>query len=454
MTLAAQAAPLSSSQGSRRRRPTGATGWKQDGMNAAATAVAPRRGWVRRSARATLRWSARVNPEAALLVGAIVTGVALLAVESPIGAVGYGIPLGLAFALAVVHCGSIPIAVVRPVLAAAISVPVTVLLQLLGAHTERAWPWWIVLMITQTVITFLIALRARWPIAVTAWLAPIVTSTVVAGSMVAEDPDPVSVNVIVYASVSAAALLLAVVLAQWHRIRTQLIRERRVSADEHSARLLAEDRARIARELHDVIAHSMSLIAVQASTARYRNQAFGDEAIAEFDEIGASSRQALEEMRGLLGVLRHGDEPGDRRPQPRFGDIPELIAQSDRAGMTVTFGWPPDAAALPVSDVTGLAAYRIVQEALSNAIRHAPGAPVDVTCRRAGDDLLLAVRSGPPPAPTEPESPAGKQAGRGQGIAGMTERAASVGGAVEAKAGDDGGFTVRARLPLQRAGTA
>jgi signal transduction histidine kinase len=333
-------------------------------------------------------------------------------------------------------------------------VPAVVLLQLLGEQPGRPWPWWIVLMITQTVIVFLVALRNPWPVGLAAWLVPIAASAVVAVGGGTADPDPVSINVIVYASISAAALLLAVVLAQWHTIRAQLIRERRVREEEHSARVLVEDRARIARELHDVIAHSMSLIAVQASTARYRNPGFGEEAISEFDEIGASSRQALEEMRGLLGVLRHGDEPGERRPQPRFSDIPELIAQADRAGMAVTFGWPADAATLPVSDVTGLAAYRIVQEALSNAIRHAPGASVDVTCRRAGDALDLVVRSGPPPAPAAPQGPAEPISGRGQGIAGMTERAVSVGGTVEARAGEDGGFVVRARLPLQRAATA
>jgi signal transduction histidine kinase len=419
-------------------------------MDATAAAV-PRAGWIRRTARWTLRWSTRVNPEAALLVAAIVAGITLLAVESPIGAVAYRIPLGLAFALAVLHCGSIPLAVVRPVLATSVAVPATVLLQVLGAQTGRAWPWWIVAMVTQTVIVFLIALRARWPVAVGAWLAPIVASVVVAAIGGTGDPDPVSVNVIVYASVSAAALVLAVVLAQWHHIRAQLIRERRVSAGEHSARVLVEDRARIARELHDVIAHSMSLIAVQAGTARYRNPEFGAAAIAEFDEIGASSRQALEEMRGLLGVLRHGDEPGDRRPQPRFPDIPELIAQADRAGMSVTFGWPADAAALPVSEVTGLAAYRIVQEALSNAIRHAPGASVEVVCRRAGDALELSVASGPAPSPAEPLPPAEPGGRSGEGIRGMVERAASVGGTVAATPEEDGGFVVRARLPLQRA---
>lgn len=419
-------------------------------MAASSPAVPHRRRWVRRSALATLRWSARVNPEAALVVGAIVAGITLLAIETPIGAVVYEVPLGLAFALAAVHCGGIPLAVRMPVLAVLVSVPAAIALQAIGLQVGHAWPWWVVQMVTQSLVVFVVALRCPWQIGVGAWLAPILASAALAG-FGSRDADPVSVNVIVHASVSGAALVLALVLAQWNLIRTQLVRERRVTAEEQSRRRLAEDRARIARELHDVIAHSMSMIAVQATTARYRNPQFGEAAMAEFDEIGASSRQALEEMRGLLGVLRHGDEPGERRPQPRFTDIPELIEQADRAGMHVTFGWPADAAALRVGDVTGLAAYRIVQEALSNAIRHAPGALVEVTCRAEGGDLAIAVRNGP----SAPRTVLGPPEDRphGQGIVGMKERAVGVGGTVDAGATEDG-FLVEARLPMVTAGGA
>ncbi len=419
-------------------------------MAASSQAVPQRRRWVRRSARATLRWSARVNPEAALVLGGIIAGIALLATETPIGAVVYRVPLGLAFALAALHCGAIPLAVRTPVLAVLISVPASTALQSLGLQVGHPWPWWVVQMITQTLVVFIVAVRCPWQVGVAAWLIPIVTSSVLAG-LASHDPDPVSVNVIVYASVSGAALVLALVLAQWNLIRTQLVSARRVSAEEQSLRRLAEDRARIARELHDVIAHSMSMIAVQATTARYRNPQFGEAAIAEFDEIGASSRQALEEMRGLLGVLRHGDEPGDRRPQPRFADIPELIEQADRAGMHVDFTWPAAVEQLSVSEVTGLAAYRIVQEALSNAIRHAPGARVRVTCRLVPDGVDLDVTNEPAHATGQLRWRAGAAAvpeRQGQGVIGMVERATSVGGTVTAGPTDDGGFAIRALLPL------
>ena len=419
-------------------------------MAASSPAVPHRRRWVRRSALATLRWSARVNPEAALVVAAILAGITLLSIETPIAAVVYDVPLGIAFALAALHCGAIPLAVRMPVLAVLLSVPAAVTLQAIGLQEGHAWPWWVVQMITQTLVVFVVALRCPWQVGVVAWLAPVVASAALAG-VTSLDSDPVSVNVIVHASVSAAALVLAILLAQWHLIRTQLLRERRATAEEQSRRRLAEDRARIARELHDVIAHSMSMIAVQATTARYRNPQFGEAAIAEFDEIGASSRQALEEMRSLLGVLRHGDEPGERRPQPRFTDVPELIEQAERAGMHVRFTWPAGEDEAAVSEVTGLAAYRIVQEALSNAIRHAPGAPVRVTGALDPDGLRLDVTNGPAHATGQLRW---RSAGvatverQGQGIIGMIERASSVGGTVTAGPTDDGGFAIRALLPL------
>ena len=372
------------------------------------------------------------------------------------GATVYDVPLGLAFALAALHCVGIPLAVRMPVLAVLLSVSSVTALQALGLQVGHAWPWWIVQMIAQTLVVFVVAVRCPWQVGVAAWLLPIIASAMLA-AVGSHDPDPVSVNVIVYASISGAALVLAIVLAQWHLIRSQLVREREVAAEEQSRRRLAEDRARIARELHDVIAHSMSMIAVQATTARYRNPQFDEAAMAEFDQIGASSRQALEEMRSLLGVLRHGDEPGDRRPQPRFGDVPELIEQADRAGMHVDFSWPTETEGVLVSEVTGLAAYRIVQEALSNAIRHAPGARVRVTGRLVPEGVDLDVTNEAAHATGQQRWRSGAAAAperQGQGVIGMVERATSVGGTVAAGPTEDGGFAIRALLPLHPPGQA
>ena len=187
----------------------------------------------------------------------------------------------------------------------------------------------------------------------------------------------------------------------------------------------------------------MSLITVQSTTARFRHPGLPPVATAEFAEIGALSRQALDEMRGLLTVLRGDEEASPRQPQPHLADVRELVGQAERAGVMVTFALLPADDERLVGDVTGLAAYRIVQEALSNAIRHAPGAAVAVRSERAGDRLVITVVNERPEVmrPPRPDP--------GHGLIGMTERAVSVGGTVTAAPTQDGGFAVRAVLPLR-----
>ncbi|BDZ47500.1 sensor histidine kinase [Naasia aerilata] len=302
------------------------------------------------------------------------------------------------------------------------------------------------MLITHTLLVFVVALRARWPFAVGGWAAAVVTSTAAVVATHPEDTDAASQNLVIFVSISGGALVLAIVLGQWREIRDQLLRERQASAEEVSRRLLAEDRARIARELHDVVAHSMSLINIQASTARYRNPSLNEGAIEEFEEIATSSRQALSEMRSLLGVLRPDDAAGELAPQPGLGDIPELVAQAQRAGLrvTLTTGGPGDAA--EVSEVVALTAYRVVQEALTNAVRHAAASTVTVVCLLEDDVLRLDIRN-TPAVSARPTS------GTRLGLVGMRERAIGVGGTLEAGETPDGGFAVRAVLPIRGAGT-
>lgn len=389
----------------------------------------------------------RVEFRAAAMVAAVVASITLVAVEAPIAAVTYDVQPVLAFGLAVLHAGCIPLALLRPRLAGMLAVVAVVPLQVLSAgQVGPAWPWWVVLVITHSLVVFLVGVRAPWTASLVLWALPIVVSAGIAYAMNRRDHDSSSIDVVVFASISGACLIVAMVLGQWNRIRGQLLRERRLSAEEHSRRVLVEERARIARELHDVIAHSMSIITVQATTARFRNPGFGAAAIAEFDEIGASSRQALDEMRGLLDVLRAGEQAAELRPQPRFEDVPELVQQAERAGMDVRSAWPADSDG--VGDVAGLATYRIVQEALSNAIRHAAGATVRVTGTRAAGRIRIEVINSPPPLPGPVA--VGSTDG-GHGLVGMAERAASVGGTLRSGPTEEGGFAVHADLP---AGTA
>jgi signal transduction histidine kinase len=207
---------------------------------------------------------------------------------------------------------------------------------------------------------------------------------------------------------------------------------------EHTAR---GERARIARELHDIVAHHISMIAVQAETARLTTPGMPAAGAQRLSDIGATARTALTEMRRLLGVLREDTraDTADRRPQPGLRQLNELVdAARDASGAgtrLILCGSP-----VTLDPGVELAAYRIVQEALTNARRHAPGAAVDVELHYADSGLGLRIRDNGPGPPRTP--PAG-----GHGLLGMHERASAVGGELRTGAAAGGGFVVTARLP-------
>ncbi|MGH9054934.1 MAG: sensor histidine kinase [Acidimicrobiales bacterium] len=209
---------------------------------------------------------------------------------------------------------------------------------------------------------------------------------------------------------------------------------------EHTAR---GERARIARELHDIVAHHISMVAVQAESARLTVPGLPPAAARRLLTIGDTARAALAEMRQLLGVLRDDTQVAatDRRPQPRLGLVPELIDEardaSGSATRLVLRGTP-----IPVDPNVELVTYRIVQESLTNARRHAPGAAVDVELTYTDHALRLRVRdNGPGPNPT-PKTV-------GHGVAGMRDRAAAVGGHLRTGPAPGGGFLVEAVLPAK-----
>ncbi|MEV8318592.1 sensor histidine kinase [Streptomyces sp. NPDC059900] len=208
---------------------------------------------------------------------------------------------------------------------------------------------------------------------------------------------------------------------------------------EHAAR---GERARIARELHDVVAHHISMIAVQAETARLTTEGLPAVGAERFLAIGDTARTALTEMRRLLGVLREdaGDSAADRRPQPGLEQLGELVdeARDASAAAVRLIVEGPVRALDPGLELT---AYRIVQEALTNTRRHAPGAAVDVELRYSHDALRLRVRDNGP----SPHLPAGL--GEGHGLVGMRERAAMVGGELRAGPARRGGFLIEATFP-------
>jgi signal transduction histidine kinase len=206
------------------------------------------------------------------------------------------------------------------------------------------------------------------------------------------------------------------------------------------------ERTRIARELHDVVAHHISMIAVQAETARLTTPDLPAEGGRRLVGIGDTARAALTEMRRLLGVLREESATGpERRPQPGLTELTDLLdgARELSAATTRLIVRGPMA---PLDPGVELAAYRIVQEALTNARRHASGAAVDVELEYGEDSLRVRVRdNGPGPSTVDDVAP-------GHGLAGMRERAAAVGGRLRSGPTVVGGFLVEAVLPGRAVG--
>jgi signal transduction histidine kinase len=208
------------------------------------------------------------------------------------------------------------------------------------------------------------------------------------------------------------------------------------------------ERARIARELHDVVAHSVSMIAVQAETAPYTMRDLSPEAAEGYREIAGTAREALVEMRRLLGVLRADAkaEP-DTAPQPRLDRLPELIEKHRGAGGEAEMAVAGDPRAL--SATIELSAYRIVQEALTNARRHAPGSNVRVELTYLPDRLAVRVRDDGTGARGPAAAPGSAQRPGGHGLLGMRERATMLGGRFAAGPAAEGGFMVEAELPTK-----
>jgi signal transduction histidine kinase len=228
----------------------------------------------------------------------------------------------------------------------------------------------------------------------------------------------------------------------------ELLRERSARLERDRERDMADaaldERARIARELHDVIAHAVSLIVVQASAERRLLGADQRRTADTLETIETSGREALGELRRLLGVLR---ARGSERlaPQPGLKALPELLEEGRRAGHDIRFDVEGEPVRLPAG--LDLTAYRIVQEGLTNVRKHAPGAAVAINLRWRPAELEIEVADDGPGPPADAN-------GAGHGLIGMRERVALYGGSVRAAPVADTGFRVLARLPIDHAGAA
>ncbi|MEU7742474.1 sensor histidine kinase [Nonomuraea sp. NPDC049158] len=290
-------------------------------------------------------------------------------------------------------------------------------------------PYMLGLAVMYPLVTYSVAVRCERRITIAVWVISFLTGWII-------DPNSLYLVTIM---VTVAALFGYNVRVR-RNATARLAEEERRSRLAEGAQAVLEERARIARELHDVVAHHMSVIAIQAEAVPLK--AAGDPARLEagLAEIRSLSLEAIAELRQVLGVLRDQDGRTDTAPQPGLDRLDELVSNARAAGLTVGVELP-DQPLGELPPAVGLSAYRIVQESLSNAMRHAPGATVTVAVARADDALRLHVTNGPGAAPGGPE-------GTAQGLVGMRERAALLGGTLEAGPIEGGGFQVAARLPI------
>ncbi|MCX4638928.1 sensor histidine kinase [Streptomyces sp. P9-2B-2] len=365
--------------------------------------------------------------------------------------------------LAVLQSGAVVLALSRPVPAWWLSTIALFLVRNVGGvktSHDALWSWSIPGIALHALVLFLLALRVRPRIAAEA-LGFSLLAAVAALAFLGPVPDPSllpgaappvlassaqDVTVLQDAVTFTAAVVLGAALRGRRVARHQLVEQEVLTAGERARRTLLEERNRIARELHDVVAHHMSVISIQAQVAPHLVKDPTDELKENLAGIRGSAVEALTELRRVLGVLRSEEALADgvrHTPQPTLGRLDELVGAVRGAGLRVTTeitGEPR-----PLSPGVELSAFRIVQEALSNALRHAPGAEVRVALGYRSGGLTIRV------ANTAPDRPAPPSQGAGHGLLGMHERTTMLGGELATGPTPDGGYEVTAILPAQAA---
>ncbi|MFF2408163.1 sensor histidine kinase [Streptomyces sp. NPDC058092] len=355
---------------------------------------------------------------------------------------GYGVNGGLAGALAVAQAAPLLMLAHRPLQAWWIIFPADILgaAALLGypVGTFGIWPWPPPTLIGYLFLLLALALRETRRTLTAVWVATGAASLIL--HLIA--PERSNGSALLLVVLGAVVLVIGAAVRERGDAQRRLAEQETISEAERAQRTLLEERTRIARELHDVVAHHMSVITVQADSAPYRISGLPEEAREEFGAIAASARESLTEMRRLLTVLRSEGTEGERAPQPGLDRVQQLVEATVRAGLPAELSL---AAELPdVPQAVDLSAYRIVQEALANVVRHAPGARTRVSITSDGEHLTVLVvndRAEQPGSPLE-------TTGTGHGLVGMRERVRLTGGTLDTGPLPDGGFRVAARLPL------
>ncbi|MBF4606967.1 sensor histidine kinase [Curtobacterium sp. VKM Ac-1393] len=378
-------------------------------------------------------------------IGLAVVVVALFSVAAPVTSVYYDVAVPLSLLVSAVLCTSIGIVPFVPRTASAVHLVGLAALGLLTAPVGTSpWPIPVTGIIGLSVLLVVLGVRTSWRLTAVVWavaaVLPLVLVAVTPGRW--DQPAVWATSFVVSAGDTLLLAAAAVVIGQRRSIRDELVAARRDAELEQARRRTVEERARIARELHDVVAHSMSVVHMQAESAPYRVADLPPSARVEFAAIAETSRTALREMRQLLGTLR-GDTAAERAPQPDLADLPALVQATRAAGIPVELRVD---VADGVDRLAQLTVYRVVQEALGNVARHAPGASTVVTVRRHDSRLRVEVANAAPPAGTVPTAPPDDG---GFGLAGMRERVTALDGTIDHGPGPDGGFTVVVTLPVR-----
>ncbi|WP_405733990.1 sensor histidine kinase [Streptomyces sp. NBC_00028] len=363
-----------------------------------------------------------------------------------------------AFLIGLAQGGAVVLAMWRPVAGWWLSMAAT-MVGALAVHGKLGgpaggftWPWTAAGIVAHLLVLLLLSLRVRTRAAVEALALTALVTYVLQGLWGGPDYTPTGVIAVV---LSGIVVLLGAALRGRREAKAQLVEQTSLTAEERARRTLLEERSRIARELHDVVAHHMSVISIQAQVAPHLVENPSDELKENLEGIRENALEALTELRRVLGVLRseHPDtaDPADgpggdsgtgtapHTPQPTLDRLDALVENTRAAGLTVRVDVVGER--LPRPPGVELSAYRIVQEALSNVLRHAPGATATVRLvhHRHGVDVRITN------SPSTRAAPFSR--GAGHGLLGMRERAAMLGGTLRAGPAPDGGFEVAAYLP-------
>lgn len=394
------------------------------------------------------RWFVR-RPLAADAVLAAVVGFAALsaAVLDPPASWGRS-EIGAALCLVVCH-GAIALRRVRPVLALWLAVPANLVVLVLDTLVPTIFPMMIVFYSAAAHVERSRSTRVIAP-------AFLLTTLVFLSGLLDEDVQVSVSDVLSALLIFAIAWILGTSLRTRRRLLESLeqrAREAEARRLEDSRRAVVDERHRIARELHDIVAHSMSVMVVQATAARRVLYKAPDQAEEAIGSIETTGREAMGEMRRLLGVLRTEDGarddadhgPGERAPQPGLVRLPQLLQQCRDAGLTIAHETTGEERQLPAG--IDLTAYRVLQEALTNAIKHAGPAHVDVALCYGDDQLVIEVRDDGHGAST-----LDTDGDPGHGMIGMRERVELFGGHLGAGPRPGGGYVVRAELPIAPSG--